>query len=180
MAPSPIHRYPYPMSPPITPQQQAQAEEAIQTSRQSIDYRIVEYSLETIGRRHQHQGFIRSAPPASAPWPQEGRSQFIESLLLGLPVAPLVLAQLPETWDGDRLEIIDGLQRIQTIADFIANGWPLAGLTTLPCLNDFYFRDLSGARQRRFLRTQIPIMLITEGGDRAGFSQVTHRLNTKP
>ena len=50
-------------------------------------------------------------------WNQERQSQLIESILLGIPVPSLFMATNKDsTW-----EVIDGLQRLTTIVNFIGN-----------------------------------------------------------
>ena len=51
-------------------------------------------------------------------WTKKAASRFIESLLLGLPVPSIFLANLES---GKRL-IIDGYQRIRTLVDYIDEG----------------------------------------------------------
>ena len=52
-------------------------------------------------------------------WDNEKKSRFIESLILGLPIPP-IFALKEEDDDGDlKFEIIDGLQRISTILEFV-------------------------------------------------------------
>ena len=50
-------------------------------------------------------------------WDITRQSRFIESLLLGLPVPFIFTAEIPET---GRLEIVDGSQRIRTMAAFLS------------------------------------------------------------
>ena len=52
-------------------------------------------------------------------WNKKVASRFIESLLLGLPVPSIFLANIEST--GKRL-IIDGYQRIRTLHDYINDG----------------------------------------------------------
>lgn len=51
-------------------------------------------------------------------WDTTRQSRFIESLLLGLPVPFIFTAEIPET---GRLEIVDGSQRIRTLAAYLSN-----------------------------------------------------------
>ncbi len=57
-------------------------------------------------------------------WSEKNQSRFIESLLIGLPIPFIFVADVggkddPE--DEGRLEIVDGVQRIRTLARFITN-----------------------------------------------------------
>lgn len=61
-------------------------------------------------------------------WDTTRQSRFIESLLLGLPVPFIFTAEIPET---GRLEIVDGSQRIRTLAAYLSNELQLKGLEKL-------------------------------------------------
>lgn len=122
-------------------------------------------------------------------WDLRRKTNFIESLLLGIPIPPLFVFQ---TTDG-KWELIDGLQRTSTILEFMgelkdANGQKrdpltlgatkllpaLAGVTwaatTEPCLTDAQKLDLRRAR----IRIEI---LKRESDDTAKF-ELFQRLNT--
>ena len=71
---------------------------------------------------------------------------FIESVLIGLPI-PFVFLWQDE--DG-RMEIVDGSQRMRTLRRFMDNQLKLTKLELLLETNDFHYRDLSEARQRKF------------------------------
>src|SRR5579872_1679975 len=50
-------------------------------------------------------------------WEESQKTRFIESILLGIPIPPIfVFEQLNGTW-----ELVDGLQRLSTIFEFIGN-----------------------------------------------------------
>lgn len=63
-------------------------------------------------------------------WKEEQQTKFIESLLLGIPIPPIFVAELPET---GKWELVDGLQRISTVLSFFGklktdankNNWAL-------------------------------------------------------
>lgn len=51
-------------------------------------------------------------------WNNEQQTKFIESLLLGIPVPPIFVAEIREGEDAGKWELIDGLQRVSTILSF--------------------------------------------------------------
>jgi hypothetical protein len=81
-------------------------------------------------------------------WRPQRKSQFIESLVLGLPVPQLVLAERREK--RGTFIIIDGKQRLLTLRQFAATGdsrfqsLKLQGLRVLPQLNGLTYEDLRG------------------------------------
>ena len=52
-------------------------------------------------------------------WNEKTQSQFIESLLLSIPIPTIFLAEN----DDDTLEVIDGQQRLTTVYSFISLSW---------------------------------------------------------
>lgn len=70
-------------------------------------------------------------------WTDSRRSKFIESLLLGLPIPQIVLAEKESDADDDRYIVIDGKQRLLALEAFHSTDRPLrlSGLTVLKDLN---------------------------------------------
>lgn len=54
-------------------------------------------------------------------WPLDKQSKFIESLLLGIPIPPIFVAEDKET---GKWELIDGLQRVSTVISFMGEMQP--------------------------------------------------------
>lgn len=69
-------------------------------------------------------------------WTNPEKSRFIESLILGLPVPTIFLAQ-----DGDskRLNIVDGQQRLKTLQQYLGGGFSLSGKDLQPDLTGRYY-----------------------------------------
>ena len=114
-------------------------------------------------------------------WDESRQSKFIESIFLGLPTHIVVadLRSKPED-DGEdlgRLEIVDGTQRIRTLDRFLNNELQLFGLEKLKKLNNFKFRDLSLARQRRFNRVRIRTIVLTAKADEETRRDMFERIN---
>lgn len=70
-------------------------------------------------------------------WDRKRRSQLIESLMLRIPVPAFYLA---ETKEG-RFQVVDGLQRLTTIRDFMKNEFYLKGLEYLTEQEGRYFQN---------------------------------------
>ena len=98
--------------------------------------------------------------------------------MLGLPIPYIFVADISETEDLARLEIIDGTQRIRTLARFINNELKLNNLEKLDSLNEFTFSDLPLSRQRRFQRTTIRMIQLTEDADEGTRRDLFERINT--
>jgi hypothetical protein len=67
------------------------------------------------------------------------KSRLIESVLLGVPIPEIYVAELP----NGREVVIDGQQRLLTFHGFKNNQFALKGLTVLKELNGYRFKDLS-------------------------------------
>ena len=70
-------------------------------------------------------------------WDIKRRSQLIESLMLRIPVPAFYLS---ETGDG-KFQVVDGLQRLTTIRDFMRNEFYLRGLEYLTEQDGRFFKD---------------------------------------
>ena len=88
-------------------------------------------------------------------WDEEKASYFIESILLGTEIPPIVLFD-----NGQKNEVIDGRQRYETIKRFLDNKFPLSGngLKALSTLSGLYFANLPEEIQDNFKNTKIRIL----------------------
>ncbi|MEM7725038.1 MAG: DUF262 domain-containing protein [Cyanobacteria bacterium P01_A01_bin.45] len=168
----------------ITRERKEIAEEQIRACRKPVDYNTLEYPIEILVKKYldgikedRNELFIPDYQRERA-WDEDKESKFIESVLLGLPIPYIFVADISESEDLARLEIIDGTQRIRTLARFITNELKLNNLEKLESLNDFTFRDLPLSRQRRFQRTTIRIILLTEEADEEVRRDLFERINT--
>ncbi|EIP3949426.1 DUF262 domain-containing protein [Salmonella enterica] len=91
-------------------------------------------------------------------WDEKRQSKLIESILLGLPIPFIFVAENKDSaW-----EIVDGSQRIRTIHAFINNNLKLVGLDSLDTANNFIFQDLDESRQGKFLDSALRIIVLSE------------------
>jgi uncharacterized protein with ParB-like and HNH nuclease domain len=119
-------------------------------------------------------------------WDKPEASRFIESILLGLPVPSIFLAN---TRDDKKL-IIDGYQRIMTIYDYVKKGiWRKDGktfkLSNTDKINDRYrgkaFSELPEQDQRRIRSTTIHAIVFEQkapNDNDTSLYQVFERINT--
>ncbi|MFR9591911.1 MAG: DUF262 domain-containing protein [Rikenellaceae bacterium] len=90
---------------------------------------------------------------ASDVWDVEKKSRLIESILLGLPIPSFYFSENPKT---QKFDVIDGLQRICAIKDFVID--KRLKLTNLQFLNQFEnwsYDDLGRPEQRRIKSLKI-------------------------
>lgn len=88
-------------------------------------------------------------------WDSEKASYFIESILLGTEIPPIVLFD-----DGKSNEVIDGRQRYETIKRFIENriALDIKGLKSLSSLEGRHYADLPQEIKASFNNTKIRIL----------------------
>ena len=78
-------------------------------------------------------------------WKTKQKSELIESVLMGI---PLPLIYLAETMEGN-LVIVDGRQRLTTFFDYMDNKFRLDGLKILTELNGYLFHELDDDEKMR-------------------------------
>lgn len=160
-----------------------QAVEAeIKLNKKEFDFDIREYPLEVIAMKFEPSD-PDVIPDMYIPdyqrdfiWSEKQKSLLIESLLIGLPIPYVFIADLDESEQGDgRSEIVDGAQRIQTVNEFIKNRLTLIGMERILSLEGKKFSELPIIRQRRFLKTtlrMIELIGVNEDGRRLMFNRL--------
>lgn len=113
-------------------------------------------------------------------WDASRQSRLIESLLLRIPLPVLYMAEDKD----ERWEVVDGIQRLSTIARFvdpqIVMSAPLV-LTGLEYLRDYEgktFHDLADRLKVRLLETELQVHLIRSGTPPDVKFNVFKRINT--
>lgn len=148
-----------------------QAEEQILANLRDVRYIVREYPTEVVVQKYlkgrsvdQNEIYVPDYQ-RDLVWPERNQSRFIESLLIGLPVPFLFVADVSDEEDPERagrLEIVDGVQRIRTLARFMTGELTLSNLERLKRLNGFKYFDLHPSRQRRFGRATLRLIELTE------------------
>ncbi len=164
-----------------------EAEAQIEEHRKVVDYNIIEYPIEVIVSKYMGEGEEQNIAESKAEfyipdyqrdhtWDEKRKSKFIESVLIGLPIPFLFLAEVED--EEGRLEIVDGSQRIRTLTEFSSGRMVLGGLEKLPLLNGPTFDQLPLVRQRKFNRTTIRIIALSDEADEETRRDLFERINT--
>ncbi len=115
-------------------------------------------------------------------WDLEQRSRFIESIVLGIPIPSIFVA---EDTDG-RWEIVDGLQRLSTILSYFGmlkhtpekNGWNLLAGDVVESLNGLGVSDLPIKYQLNIKRSVCRIEVVKWDSNYDMRYELFNRLNT--
>ena len=107
-------------------------------------------------------------------WNDERKSRLIESLLLRIPLPVFyVAADESEKWS-----VVDGIQRMTTIYDYVTGKFPLKRLEYLTKLNECTHDELRRPLQRRISETQLIVNVIESGTSPDVLFNVFRRINT--
>jgi hypothetical protein len=167
---------------PITKNERIEiAEKQIEDKKRSVDYDTREFTIEYIVDKYL-KGIDDDKNEIYVPeyqrefvWDDRRQSKLIESIILGLPIPLIFVAEIQET---GRLEIVDGSQRVRTLARFLSDELKLRDLDNLDGLNGFSFTDFPPSRQRKFKNTPMRMIVLSEKADEEVRNDMFERINT--
>lgn len=107
-------------------------------------------------------------------WDRRRKSRLVESLLLRIPIPVFYVAADRD----DHWSVVDGVQRITAIHEFVRNNFRLTGLEYLRQFDGRFYRDLPRPMQRRISETQLGLHVIDYGTPPEVMFNIFTRINT--
>ena len=156
-------------------------EEQIEQEKKSVSFDMRELTIEIYVSKYM-QDLEKDDNELYVPeyqrefvWDDKHQSRYIESLLLGLPVPFIFAAEIKKT---GRLEIVDGSQRIRTMAAYLSDELKLKSLENLSELNNTFFSQLPSSRQRLFKNTALRMVVLSADATEEVRKEMFDRINT--
>ncbi len=160
---------------PISPDQIQAADNQIRLLQSEVKYDLRDFTIDYLVNAFKEDLFFIPDYQRAFIWPEKNKSKFIESVILGLPIPMLFVADMA---DG-RLEIVDGAQRIQTLEQFLSGDLKLDDLTLLNSLTGFTINELSIPQQRKIKTRALRMVVLEDGTSEAIRKELFHRINTQ-
>lgn len=107
-------------------------------------------------------------------WKIQQKSRLIESILLQIPLPAFYFAEDSE----GMMHIVDGLQRLSTVAEFVGNSFSLSGLEYLDDARGKRFNELPPPWRRRIYNAQIVVHVIDPATPTGVKYDIFKRINT--
>ena len=154
-------------------------EAQINEQKKSVDYDTREFTIEILVDKYlenlennENEIFVPEYQREFT-WDERRQSKFIESLVLSLPVPLIFLAEN----DIGRLEIVDGSQRIRTLAAFLRDNLVISGLVKLTNLNGMKFSQLPLGRKRKINNTPLRMIVLRDNTTEEIKNDIFERIN---
>ncbi len=109
-------------------------------------------------------------------WDDKRKSRLIESIIVGMPVPNIVLAEQKE--HRGRFIVIDGKQRLMAITEFLADGFKLKGLDIRPELNGQKYSELPSEDREYLDNSTLRSTVIRSWQDENFLYAIFYRLNS--
>ncbi len=163
----------------LTNGQITELEDQITEEKKTVDFDTREFTIEFLVQKYlkkidtdENDIFVPEYQREFV-WDDSRQSRLIESIILGLPIPIIFLA---EDTNG-RLEIVDGSQRIRTLAAFLSNELTLEDLDKLTRLNGLQYKDLPESRRRKINNTPIRMIVLSETATEDVRNDLFERIN---
>ncbi|MEI3228308.1 MAG: DUF262 domain-containing protein [Lachnospiraceae bacterium] len=154
-------------------------ENEIEKQQRNVSFDTKEYTIEIVVQKYlndlekNENEFFVPEYQREFVWDDVRQSRFIESLMIGLPIPYIFLAET----DTGRYEIVDGSQRIRTLAAFLNDELTIKGLEKIEDLNNLVFSKLDISRQRKFKNISLKMIVLSERTTDETKNDIFERIN---
>lgn len=149
-----------------------------QLNKVRVKKKIITRTVGDIVSDFQSAKIVIPAYQRSFVWPIDKQNRFIESIFMDVPIPPLFfLEKFDEEKELIVYEIIDGVQRLSTLCNFINGQLKPSGLENLPDLNQARFQTLPANISQTFFTRELTNVIIETGTNPAIQFEVFGRLN---
>ncbi|HWE97734.1 MAG TPA: DUF262 domain-containing protein [Tepidisphaeraceae bacterium] len=160
----------------FTAAQSGAAQDEIKAKQREVKYDLRDFTIDYIVKEFKDGLFFIPPYQRDFVWDIRRQCRFIESVLLGLPIPMMFVADL----DDGRLEVVDGAQRMFTLESFISGDLVLRGLDRLPSLQGFTYADLPESQQRKFGTKALRVVVLEDSTTEETRHEIFDRINTSP
>jgi hypothetical protein len=149
-----------------------------QLKKVRVNKKTITRSIRDLMTDFQSAKIVIPAYQRTFVWDISKQCRFIESVFMDIPIPPLFfLEKFDEKADATIFEIIDGVQRLTTLGNFVSGTLKLSNLENLPDLNQSTFSSLPSNISGLFFERQINTIVIESDTDPEIQFEVFGRLN---
>ncbi|WP_414159901.1 DUF262 domain-containing protein [Pseudomonas sp. BNK-45] len=136
-----------------------------------------DWTIETIvGQISKKNIDLQPGFQRRAAWDDVRKSRLVESIIVGMPVPNIVLAENKD--HRGRFIVIDGKQRLLAINDYLNGGYALRGLDIRPDLNGLKYNDLAQEDREYLENSTLRSTVIRNWKDENFLYAIFFRLNS--